>query len=414
MDRPLGAAEVRRRRLRGALRGLAIAAGLLAVFLVLPGWVQPSVRRVDVRVADVVRGPVEATVSAAGRVVPEHEHVLSSPIDSRVERLLRKPGDEVAAGQPILRLDVGESEAAVAALDDRLALKTNAASQVELELSNQLAELESQYAVEELELRSLRIELERRRRSFDAGLETDVHLRKAETDVGRTEIELSRLDQAKRHARQQARARLDGLALELKMLRRDRDEAQRRLALAATVADRPGVLTWVVASEGIAIKRGQELARLADLSSFGVEATVSDVHTARVRAGQAVVVRTGEHQLRGAIAGVRPTVTDGVLTLDVRLDQPAHPALRHNLRVDVEVVTERRPLALTLKRGPLGRVDGRPAVFVVRGDVARRTSIELGISSFDTYEIRAGLAEGDQVIVSDMDAYMHNQEVRLK
>ena len=41
-------------------------------------------------------------------------------------------------------------------------------------------------------------------------------------------------------------------------------------------------------------------------------------------------------------------------------------------------------------------------VFVLRGDVAVRTPVRFGLKSYEYYQVLDGLAEGDEVILSDM------------
>jgi len=57
---------------------------------------------------------------------------------------------------------------------------------------------------------------------------------------------------------------------------------------------------------------------------------------------------------------------------------------------------------------------GRQQVFVVSGDRARRRGVELGASGPQGWEVRSGLAEGDEVILSDMTDYLHAEEIRLR
>ena len=96
------------------------------------------------------------------------------------------------------------------------------------------------------------------------------------------------------------------------------------------------------------------------------------------------------------------------------LDEPDDPILRPNLRVDVHAVTERRTDALCVRRGPLLNVDGSDWVFVVRGEKAGRTPVTIGLSNFEMYEITSGLAEGDEVIISDMSDFRNSKEVKLR
>ena len=71
----------------------------------LPGFIRPSVSRQRVRTARVTSGPIEAVITASGMVVPEAERALSSPVDARVLRILKRAGDPVAAGDPLVELD---------------------------------------------------------------------------------------------------------------------------------------------------------------------------------------------------------------------------------------------------------------------------------------------------------------------
>jgi hypothetical protein len=46
--------------------------------------------------------------------------------------------------------------------------------------------------------------------------------------------------------------------------------------------------------------------------------------------------------------------------------------------------------------------------------VARRTRVRLGAASPTHLEVLEGLAEGDEVIVSDMTDYLHAREIRVR
>jgi hypothetical protein len=50
----------------------------------------------------------------------------------------------------------------------------------------------------------------------------------------------------------------------------------------------------------------------------------------------------------------------------------------------------------------------------VRGDRAERVPVTFGISSVDYFEIREGLSQGDEVIVSDMREYTRLSRIRIE
>ncbi len=99
----------------------------------------------------------------------------------------------------------------------------------------------------------------------------------------------------------------------------------------------------------------------------------------------------------------------------MELEDSSHGKLRHNLRVDVLVVTAERSDVLRVRRGPYAQGGGRDRqVFVVRGEMAHRIDVRFGINGHDHLEAVSGLEEGDEVILSDMRDYLHARQVRIK
>lgn len=415
MDRPLDASSLRRRRARRLLGWTLPVAALALLLALLQGWLRPSVERARLRTARVERGPIQATVTASGRVVPAREHVLACPIDTRLTRLLKAVGDVVEPGEAIVELDTHEAALALMRLEEQVSLTENERRQAGLDLEQSLIDLEGRREIKTVELRGLELELERAEQHFAIGGISRATLEAAQVAVERARLELKQITQALANARARSEARLEELDLELRIRRGERDEARRRLELATARADARGVITWLPDREGAALRRGDELARIADLSAFRVEARISDVHAGRLRVGQAARVQLGGGEmLAGAVAQVYPAVEAGVVRLLVNPQPSDHPRLRSNLRVEVHLVVDERADALKLARGAVVRVEGQSAVFVIDGDVARRTPITTGISNFEETEILSGLAEGDEVILSDMTDHAHLEEVKLR
>lgn len=416
MDRPLLPAQLRRQAAHRVLRAAVPIALVASVLVWGPGWIRPSLSRSRIRTAKVDAGPIEAVITASGTVVAEVEQVVPSPVDARVLRILKRPGDPVKKGDPVLELDLQGSILAVEKLGQDLALKANQQAKTRLDLESRLNELESQRQIKSLQLQQYRSQLRRNQELARSGLISDETLKQSELAEAQAAIELRKLEEDKRNAERATRTQVEGLELEMATLRRERDEARRQLHLATTKADRDGVVTWTLAEEGVSVRKGDVIARIADLRSFRVEATVSDVHAKRLAAGLPATVRVGEGDalLEGVVSSVSPRVENGAITLAVALKEKASPLLRSNLRVDVLVVTGRKPKALRIKRGPFADGEGQREVFVVQGDRAVKRTVRLGLASFDQLEVVEGLSEGDEVVISDMTDYAHLPEVRIK
>lgn len=414
MDRPIDREYRTRRIVKRVAVSVIVVVAAAALLMGASSFIRPSVSRATIRTARVDSGPIEATIQATGIVVPEFEQVVSSPVDARIVRVLQRPGALLEKGEPILQLDLGATVLALDRVDQDLALKENQQARTRLDLESTLGSLKSQIEIEGLELENLKAITERDRKLFAEGLVSREMHRQSELNEARAGVELAQLEQAERIARRSNEMQLRGLALEMETLRKERREAERRLDLATTRSDRRGVLTYVAPEEGATVRGGDVLARIADLTAFRVEATISDVHSNRIAAGMPAQVLVGEARLGGTVSRILPTIQNGVVTLSVTLDDRSNPLLRSNLRVDVLLVTDHKAKALRLKKGPFAGGEGSPEVFVLRGGRAVRTPVRLGVSDFDRYEVVAGLSEGDEVIVSDTSSIQHLKEVRVR
>lgn len=400
------------RRVIGAILSVALVA---AVFIWGPRLIKPSVVRARIRTAKVDTGLIEATITASGTVVPEFEQVISSPVNARVLKILKRPGAVLSKGEPILELDLNESRLAVEKLNRQIELKQNQQAKAKLDLENTLIDLQGRWEIKNLEYKASKAATARNRELHRQGLMSEERLREVELIEEKAAFELKQLEESKRNAQASTKTQLEGLALEMKTLEQERVEAQRQLELATTKSDRHGVLTWVINEEGATVQKGVVLARIADLSTFRVEATVSDVHANRLSFGLPVRVKVNDElALSGAIERINPTVNNGVITLVVGLEDKSNAQLRSNLRVDVLVATERKDGVLRIRKGPAVSGEGVRDIFVIRGDVALKTAAKFGVAGADHYEVIQGLLEGDEVIISDMTDYMHVKEVKLR
>src|SRR6185295_17843520 len=170
MDRPLTDTQLRRDRLRRVLQIAGPIAALIALIVLLPGWIRPSLRRADIRTAVVQTGSIEAVITAAGTVVPEIERSLSSPVDAKLLRILRRPGDRVRAGEPVAELDLTDARLALDKLSSNLALSDNKQSQARLALEQSLAALDARIERQALDVEILDQKAASAKQLFDEGL----------------------------------------------------------------------------------------------------------------------------------------------------------------------------------------------------------------------------------------------------
>lgn len=407
MDREISVTEKRKKRNKHLIRAGVVALALIAGFLVLRQTIQPSIDRGRIRTAVVERGALEATVRATGTVTPGFEQVISSPLDSTVQRVLVEAGSRVEKGQPLLELDLSSVELEIAQLEEKISLKRKESQAQHLRQEKERIDLNARKRVQKVERAGFAVKAERFQKLFDKGLVSSEELREAELQVERAAIEQERLEANLTNLTATLAAQQDSMASEIRLLEQELTLKRQILELGAVRADRDGILVGVIENEGVSVSRGQELARVADLSWFKVEASLSALMAGKLQPGQSVRLKVEKEILNGRVDAVRPTIEDGAAKVLISLEEAGHPGLKANLLVETFIVTDARGDVLKLENGPFLNGSGSQEIFVVRGRVAQKIPIVAGISNFEQVEIVQGLGQGDEVIISDMQRYLH-------
>ena len=413
MDTPIEPEIIRGRRVRRAAMTIGSIAIAVAALALLPGWLRPSVSQERLRFGRVERATVEATLDAAGVVVPAAERSITSPVETRVLAVLKRAGDAVSVGDPIVELDTAAQRLDLARLTDRIAQKASETKRLSLVLARDLAELDARAESKRLDAQMLAHRVAQREKLSSDGLVSDEALEEARIEAEKARIEVRQLEGARANAERSAEAQIEGVALDARILEKEASEARRQLELATARADMNGIVTWVVSDVGATVHVGQAVARIARLDAFRIEATISDVHASRLRSGMPARIEFSGHRVDGSVSSVLPAIEGGAAKFLVELADPSDPALRQNLRVDVHVIAEQRDDVLSVPRGPFSTGGAAQPVFVVDDSRLVRRSARFGLAGYERLEILEGLTEGDTIVLSDMQNYTHLETVRL-
>jgi HlyD family secretion protein len=390
-----------------------VAVALVAVFA-FRSVLRPSIRRTDVLTAIVETGDVEASLTAAGTVIPGREAVLTSPIQSTIRRVAVAVGARVQPNETIVELDKELANSSLAKLSDEQLRNQNKNSQLHLTLERSLNDLRAQAEVQAVKVRSLQSAVRDEQQLLQLGGGTAENVRQAELNLTVAQLEAQRLARQIQTQQRSNSADVRELGYTVSMQQRSISELATKLRQADISSQQPGVLTWVNENIGTTVQAGDPLARVADLSSFRVRATISDTYADALHQGDPVVVRINETDLRGTVTNISPAVEKGVMTFYAQLDNPRHPALRPNLRADVFVVTRAHRGVVRVKNGPFYQGGKEQPVFVVKDGRAVRRTVRFGDSNFDVVQVLSGLRPGEEIVASDMKEHLETAELLLK
>lgn len=354
----------------------ALIASLLVAVLAVGGAFAWRLRGSDAAAqwvtAPVERGDVEVAVSALGTVKARDFVDVGAQVSGQLERLHVAEGDTVAAGDLLAEIDATVLRARVEADQARV------------------ASLDAQIAERGAQLEQARLQLAR---------EQALH------PLGATSTQ----------ALEAAQAQFDAVSAQRAALLAQRDEAQStldadraNLGYARILAPMAGTVTSVLARQGQTLNANQVtpvILQVADLTAMTVWTQVSEADVALLTPGMPVYFTTlggGERRWESTLREILPApeVLNNVVLYRALVDVPnPDGALRLEMTAQMRFV---RGQARNVLRVPVAAVSGEAEAARVRvlsdGAVVTRP-VQTGLRSRQWVEIRAGLAEGESVIV---------------
>ena len=371
--------------------------GLVAVNAASGGDKGASVRMEEVGRCDLV-----ATVTASGQIEPKRSVDISSDITGRITYIPVEEGDWVERGDLVLRIEPSQYEAAVARA--RAMLASAEASALQARANRDQA--------------GRARDRSRQLREQNVNLVSDEQLEQAETQFEVAEA----LAVSAQHQVAQAQAGLD--------------EAQEQLAKTVLRAPMSGQVTRLAVEEGEVAVPGTFsretglLMTVSDLSVIQVKVRVDETDVVRLHLGDSAevtidafpdttftgsVTRVSQSAVRGLAQTSGGTNQAVDYDVEVTLDDPPE-GVRPDLSATAKVITATRDsslsipiIALTVREHEPISTETAPqdttagpeemeGVFIVRDGKAEFRPVAVGIAGEEYFEVLEGLEEGEEIV----------------
>ena len=410
----------RRKRRRRIILSI-VGASLLVLITLGLSQLKPALPLVDQALTDTVRrGELICEVHGNGALVPEEIRWITAITGGRVEKILLLPGVTVEPDTILVELSNPE-------------------------LEQQTFEAESQWHAAEAQLEKLKVQLDSERLtqvSLIASLKSDLAQASIEAEADELLFKeglvpaltakrtRSRADELKgRHALEQERLTISAKSTlaqvrvqqaEVERLKKQWELKQRQTEALKVRAGIPGVLQRLgderPLQAGQQLLAGATIARIANPAKLKAEIKVPETQARDILFNQRAVVDTRNGTVPGHVVRIDPAAVNGTVTVDIALDAPPPKGSRPDLSVDGTITLEHLENVLHVARPMSGRADSLVGLFKVvdEGRRAVRVQAKLGRTSVSRVEVKEGLSEGDQIILSDMSQYDAHDQVRLK
>ena len=404
----------KRRQLAGAGLGILAVVALILVVMNLEAAL-PTAPRSSAWIGAVERGDFTREVRGPGSLVPKVIRWIPADSGGRVERIIAKPG--VSVGPDTVLVELSNPELAQQLEEARWAAEAAHADRDALaaELDRSLLEAQASLATLRSDGESAELQAEAEKELSEKGIVSVIQYRQSQLRVEQLQTRLRLENERIERLHASNRARLvaeDARVEQARRLIRRREEQVDGLRITAGMS---GVLQEIAVEPGQQVGLGGNVARVAQPEELIAELRIAETQAREIQLGQAVRVDTRNGIVQGSVMRIDPAVQNGTVQVDVELTGELPAGARPDLSVDGTIELERLEDVLHVGRPASGQPDGRASLYrLVDDKIAERVVVELGRASVGRIEIRAGLAEGDQVILSDMSQWSEHDRIELK
>jgi len=323
--------------------------------------------RTAVQVQQVKISENAAVMSFKATLEPVDEGIVSSKTAGRVEQILFEDGQKVTQGEPLVQLD-------------------------DQELGNQLKTAEAN-------LQSLEINLESAQRSYDRMKQLFDSQAIAKSDFQNAETALKT-----------AKANLNSANVNIESLRDALANAIIRAPISGTMDEKSVNL-------GQYVSPGTVMAKVKNISSVNAVIQVKQSDANYISVGQKAQVKFDENNptvYEGVVKSIDVAANPSARVFDCKVqisnqEQSLHPGIF--ARVEIGSGQNKKIVAVPIIA--LTGSEGNYAVFVADNGVARRRSVIIGELYQDVAEVKSGLQEGENVIITNLNMLQDGDAVAV-
>lgn len=313
---------------------------------------EKAVDAVPVEVAQATRRAIAASYTGTAALEARAESQVVAKTSGVALAVLVEEGQQVKAGQPLVRLDPDRARLAVA------------------QSEAQLRKLENNY-------------------------------RRAQQLVAQQLISTGEVDQ---------------MRYDLENARAQHNLAQLELSYTTVVAPISGVVASRDIKPGNFVQINSPIIRVVDSSRLEATLNVPEREIAKLKPGQVVELVADAlpgRRFGGTVDRVSPVVDNGTGTFRVVAAFSGDGELQPGMFGRLSINYDQRADALVVPRSALLEDGGESAVYVVREGRVLRTPLKLGYDDTGWIEVREGLEQGDEVVVAGKAALREGSAVQV-
>ncbi len=394
----MAAASENGHRVGNGKRTWLVIIGLIIAVVVLAAFVSLHHSQVAIRVGQVERQTITASIATNGKIEAVNNFQAYAPMPTTVKKIFVQQGDWVKPGQMLLRLDDADARLQAARAEAQLkgaeadlkAVQGGGTQEEILTTRNALVKAQADRDAAQRNLQAMQKLLQ-----TGSASQAEVDTAKNRLHVAEAEVHLLQQKLKDRYSQQEI-GHVEAQQAEAKA---SLQAAQEVLKNTNVAAPREGMVYSLPVREGAFVNTGDLLVQVADLHKVRVRAFIDEPEIGRLREGQTVEVTWDA--LPGRVwQGTLETLPTTVVQRGTRMVGEVTCVITNqdlkllpNTNVSVAVVTARRENVLTIPREAIHQDAAGQYVFQVVNGALRRRNVTTSVSNLTRVEVTSGLSD---------------------
>lgn len=400
--------------------GLIIVIVAIAVYGITAGK-----QAAAVDMGAVEKGNIAEFIEETAVVQLENETAIYSTEGGKVLEIMAEIGQEVKAGDILLRMDeasiklqIKNLEAQKQSISAQYAGAKEPANAAEIRmLSAQIKAAESTYQEAKRMADNNKALYESGAISLDAYQGSVANFASAEAalEAAKSSLELAQ-NGISGNVRKQFEAQLAGIQANIELL-------QNRLADLNIVSPINGIILTRNIEKGAILQPGILIFEVGEKSGMYLESDILVDDIANIKVGSDVLIENddlGIHDVKGTVRKIYPKAFSKISELGIgqkrvkiEVDFEENlTALKSGYDMTVKIITASKENTLLIDEKAIFEHQGKDHVFVNENGIAKLRAIEKGLESDESVEVLSGLKEGEKVILSPDETLAEGTKIK--
>lgn len=381
----------------------------------------------EVELAKAAKGDIVEYIEETGVVMLEEETEIYSATAGKVIQVTKNPGEEVKAGEVLVKLDNSDLQLQIKALKAQKLSVTAQFDEVrDSAEEEEIKKLTAQVNASEVLYEEAKRVSDNNKVLYEAGAVSLDTFKGSVAKLAEAEASLeaarSNLAAAQKgtsdNIKKQYEAQLSEIQTKIEQLEKKSEE----MVIKSSI---DGLIMASEIEAGSIVQMGSKLFEIGGSKGFYIESNVLTEDILGVKLGSPVLMENEDlniENMKGVVRKIHPRAESimsdlGIeqkrIKVEIALDN-VDKVLRPGYEVTVKVITQSSKDTLLLPEKAIFNYKGKDHVFVNENGQAKLRAIQTGLESDEQVEVVNGLSEGEEVILSPDEDLEEGMKIKQK